>query len=490
MAGKPRLAINIKDRKRLFEVDDYQLMDDAYKGAGGFKDGDYLVPHPRETVEKFERRKSMAYFLNYVKTVVDSHVNPIFRKTPSRMWGKNNQGGPTPLLDQFTKDVDTNRSTIDRFMKRAAKEAKRQGVVFVVVDNYAQQPERQQDAIKNRILPYAYLVSKNRVTNYKTDGAGKITSITYEEVSENSDGKPGKVVVWEWTAQDWKRRSAAVGEGETTGPNTIGRIPVVPLFATDTEPGNLKPDSEFYSIARTNAALFNLCSWLDEILQNQGFAILTYPVGSSQQPEEIQEIIVGTENVLGYDGTLSNSPEFKSPPGEMATALQSQIDRMIKEIYRMAILSHVTGVEEKASGVAKKWDFETTNMVLSDFAQNCEQAEAQMIELVDAFTKENSKYSTEYSRDFGIDDVLAELEEIQAGKDLMIGGKFDKELHKKAAKALLNDIPDEDYDDVIADIDARAEEVENKPVVPLTDDQDGDEDDDPPGKKQGKTNLQ
>jgi hypothetical protein len=463
-AKTPQLAINMPNKVKIYEVDDYEFMQNAYKGAGGFKTGEYLIPHPRETVDKFERRKNMAYYLNYVKTVVDSHVNPVFRKNPERMWGVNNEGGPTPLFDKFMEDTDTAGTSIDRFMKRAAKEAKKHGIVFIVVDNFSQQPDLQVDAIDQRILPYAYLVPKKNVVEYKTDGAGKITMIKYAEVTETSSGKDNKVTYWKWTAETWEKSA----EGDTqTGTNVLGKIPVVPLFSGDHDTGELNPDSEFYSIARTNAALFNLCSWIDEMLQNQGFAILTYPVGTSQQAEDLKEIIVGTENVLGFDGTLSNAPSFIAPPGEMATALQSERSNLIQEIYRMAILSHVTGVAEQKSGVAKAWDFETTNMVLSDFAQNCEQAERQVAELVALYAGEDAKFSTAYSRDFGIEDVLGSLAEIQAGKDLMIGGKFDAELNKKAAATMLNDIPDDDYDAVIQDIESKAEEKAAEPVVPI-----------------------
>lgn len=455
-ATSPQLAINNQRRKKLFDVDDYTFVEEAYRGSGGFRDGDYLEPHPRETLSKYERRKSMSYYLNYVKTVINSHVDPIFQKTPDRMWGSNNGGGATPLFDKFMQDVDTNGAGIDRFMKRAAKEAKKHGVAFIVVDNFSQQPARQLEAIQSRLLPYAYIVRKRDVTNYTTDGAGKITSITYQTITETIGGSAGKTISWKWTADTWEKS----GDKETaTGINSLGQVPVIALFSSDCEPGNLKPDSDFYSIARTNAALFNLCSWLAEILQNQGFAILTYPVSSAQQAAEVQEIIVGTENVLGYDGVLSNTPAFIAPPGEMATSLQAERTNMIQEIYRMAILSHVTGVQEQKSGVAKAWDFNTTNMALADFAQNCEQAERNMAALVAAYTGEATNYSTAYSRNFGIDDVAGALAQIQAGKDLQVGGRFDAEAHKKAAAFLLADIPDVDFDAVIKDIDTRAEDA-------------------------------
>jgi len=350
-AKTERLAIYNR-RKKLFDVDGYTFMEDAYRGSGGFKDGTYLEPHPRETVSKYNRRKSMSYYLNYVKTVIDSHVDPVFQKIPDRMWGVNNDGGPTPLFDKFMEDVDTNGAGIDRFMKRAAKEAKKHGVSFIIVDNFSDQPDRQVDAIQNRVLPYAYIVRKKDVTNYTTDGSGRVTSITYQTVTETSGGSSSKTAFWKWTADAWEKS----GDGSVmSGINKLGRVPVVVLFSGENDPGDLKPDSDFYSIARTNAALFNLCSWLAEILQNQGFAILTYPVSTAQQASEVQELIVGTENVLGYDGMLSNTPAFIAPPGEMAAALQTERSNMIQEIYRMAILSHVTGVQEQKNRLNVVW---------------------------------------------------------------------------------------------------------------------------------------
>ena len=47
-------------------VDKYELLDNAYRASGGFEDGSYLIPYPSERVEKYLRRKHMAYYINYV----------------------------------------------------------------------------------------------------------------------------------------------------------------------------------------------------------------------------------------------------------------------------------------------------------------------------------------------------------------------------------------------------------------------------------------
>lgn len=50
-------------------VNKYELLDNAYRASGGFEDGSYLVPHPREQSAKYIRRRNLAYYINYVKPV-------------------------------------------------------------------------------------------------------------------------------------------------------------------------------------------------------------------------------------------------------------------------------------------------------------------------------------------------------------------------------------------------------------------------------------
>lgn len=491
------LAILSATLVKIAKLDDYDFIQNAYKGTGGFKDGTYLTPHPRETLVKYERRKDLAYFLNYVQPVIDSHVNPIFKKPAVRTWGAKTQKGKrakktnTPYFDAFIGDVDRNGTPLERFMKRAAKMAKLNEVAFIVMDNFAEQPQSQADALKGRIFPYLYLIHPRDITEYATDASGRLTQISYRTATQYGSTK--KSVTWTWTSEKWKKQD---GEASTEGDNKLQQIPVIPLFAGEWEAGNMKPTPSFYSIARTNLAIFNICSWLSEMQQNQGFAVLTYPIGEGQEAKEVAEIIVGTESVLGYDGSLGQAPAFIAPPGETATMLQNQIDRLIKEIYRMAVLSHVTGVEQKTSGVAKQWDYESTNMVLSDFAQNCEQAEKMIAALFEKFTNEANDFECAYSRDFGIDDIAGMLDELQKAKDLAVGGKFDMQVHKRAADLLFGDIPDDEYDAMMSDIEARSEIEPTEPTNPLAkkdktdDEKDNPDDEEETDDDPGKDNLQ
>jgi hypothetical protein len=436
----------------LLNLDDYTFLEDAFYGTGGFKDGKYLVPHVRETPEKYIRRQKLAYYLNYIAAVVDSHVNPVFRNEPEREWSTNE------LFSRFMEDTDTLGTPINRFMKRAGRIAKLHGTAFIVIDNGKDQPGNMADVLKQRALPYAYIVTKKQVITCKTNKVGRMTDFSYTVAAETSFGSVTQTETWIWTETTWRCQAADGTINE--GMHNLGCVPVVPLLSRPGDPGKLTPQSEFYSIAQTNLALYNLCSEIRELIRAQAFAILTYPISSDggQDAEDMKDLVVGPENVLGYDGSLSNKPEYTAPPADQLAQLRAERTDLITEIYRMAEMSHVTGVETKTSGVAKQWDFQQANQVLADFAWNCQDAEIKMATLFELWTNTTVNFSCIYSDDFGIVDVAGALDEVSKALDLNISSEFNGEAKKKAVAVFLNDIPEDRYDAVIADIEARAQD--------------------------------
>lgn len=435
---------------------DYRFLEDAYYATGGFKHGDYIVKRPRETLENYEVRKQLSYYLNYVKPVVDSHVNPIFRTEAARDWGGRRDTNSSNLFSLFYDNVDTVKTKLPKFMKRAARIAKLHGAAFIVVDNIKDQPGTMAEVLKQRAFPYAYVVKPHQVTDYTVNKAGALTSITYT-IQADGSGSAGKLKeIWTWTETEWK--CSGQDTTEKTGPNLLGKVPVVVLMGADVDPGELKPQSEFYSIAKANKRIYNLCSEIDEIITKQAFSIFTYPIGANTDQQDVKEMLTGTENAVCYDGTLSNAPDYVSPDSAQLEQLRAERTELIQEIYRMAQQSHVTGVETKTSGVAKSWDFEQTNQTLADFANNCEAAEYNIAELFELWTGATINYECQYSDDFGIVDVAGALDEVSKALDLNIGGKFNAEVKKKAVDVYLNDLPEDDFDAINADIDAMAQD--------------------------------
>lgn len=437
-------------------TDHYQLLEDAYAGSGGFLNGDYLVPHVRETLDKYTRRKALSYYANYVKTVVNGLVNPIFRKQATRNWeGKDSE---SQLFSKFQADVDRKGTNIKRFMKKALKKAKLHGVCFIVVDNVKEQPTTKAGAMEKRAFPYAYIVSPKQVKNYECNEDGVLTSITYETYSRRFSGNAASNIItrWTWTETAWKCERDGKTEEQL---HNLGMVPVIPLFGVDADDGDMLPTGEMLAIARINLAIFNLCSELRELLRNQAFSILCYPVTENSDHEGLDDLVTGSENALNFDGNGS-APLYITPPAEQAELLQKELSRLVGEIYRLATLSSVVGIQQKTSGVSKAWDFENTNQSLSDMAENCQEAEMKMAFLFEQWVGGSAiNYSCVYPDDFGIVDIVEALDEITKALDLQIGGLFQKEVKKKAAEMYLADLPEDRFDAVMDDIDKQTEEV-------------------------------
>lgn len=459
-------------------VETYTLLRDAYEGNGGFSAGAYIIQHKRENETNYQVRQQVAYYLNYVQPVVNSHVNPIFRKDPARSWD-----GANKFWLEFINNVDMFGSGMSKFMKQAGFLAKLFGVAFIVMDNFkeANQSNNQADAIKNRQFPYIYAVTPDRVVGYTVDNFNKLTSITYTEPLEDTSATPptalsiateaasgkgqrgtsNEVQYRCWTTTEWvviKKDGTIIDQGT----HDLGRVPVIPLFSKNVIPGVVIPDSEFFAIAKTNLRLYNMCSELDEILRNQAFSILTYP------GKEVPALTIGVNNAIGYNGSeVHFAPAFIAPPSGPAEVIMQQMDRLIVEMYRMAMLTHVSGGKSEArTGAAKAWDFEVTNQVLADFATNCENAERDMANLFTLWTEPGRdlsakpiEYKCMYSDDFSIRDTEQELTEATMALSLKIGGKFDIAVKQKVAAVTLKDSPDVDLDEIKQDIVAIGSQV-------------------------------
>lgn len=426
--------------------EDYTLLNDAYFGTGGFKSGEYLVPHPRESLDKYNRRRFMSYYCNYVKPCVSAHVDPIFKDYPVREYDDNE------FFNKFINDVDGKGTKIDRFMKRAATRAKLFGMVLIVIDNASDMPKNLEGAIQKRAFPYLYIVKPQQIKDYVLDKFDNLSMISYElqETIIENNTKVTKNITWKWTKDKWFKID---GGTKIEGENKIKTIPVIPLFGSLNEEGSIHPTSDFYGIARTNLAIFNACSELRELVRNQAFNILIYPVAEDGNYDEALEIIAGTNDVLLYRGNSGGKPELIAPsavPGEM---IMNELAMMIQEIYRMAALSNVTGVQEQTSGVAKEWDNQSTHQTIAEFAKNLEEVEEKIGLIFGLYVNKTLNFIVNYNDEYGVVDVSAKLDEVTKALALAIGGKFNIEVKKQAARIVLKDVDDDVINTVIDEID-------------------------------------
>lgn len=438
--------------KALGESNSKRLVRDAFYGSGGFADGSYLCKYDRETSENYNTRKNLAYYFNYTKPMIEGAVDPVFREYPTRTTGANDS-----RWDAFLLDVDGKGTAIDDFMADAALNAKIDGSVFIVVDNAVDNiAENVQEAVERRQFPYLYLLNQDNIISYVVDKKGNLIMFVYRQQYDIVEDDRRKTITeqWTWTVDKWK----CVREGEETeGVNQIGKIPIIPVIGAKAENKNdFKPQSDFLHTAKINKAIYNACSELRQRNRSQAFSVLAYPVPDDENPDKFKELVTGNNNALLYKG--GTPPSWITPDQSPSNMLKDEIDMLVEGIYRMAERASVTGVQTQTSGVAKEWDNLTRIQSISAFSKVCQDAEHKIADMFGLYIGKDLDATITYSQDFGIVDVAAELDAVTSALEMAVGGKFDTEAKKKAARLIFKEVDDDVLQDIVDDIEKRAED--------------------------------
>lgn len=433
----------------------YKLLRDSYDGMGGYADCSYLRKHERESEAKYKQRQDLAYYLNYFKPCVDAHVAPIFKSLAIREW----KGAGAATWEIYANDVDFRGTELKDFMKQVAHKSKIYGTCFIVMDRVETLGELTLAALEEdrNNIPYTFIVDPVSVEEVEVDKFGRITKFVYYEQDAYNEGARAKRTL---TIDGWKLEDS---KGEKQGAWELGCVPVIPVPSkNDNETFNPLPPSEFISIAKTNQSIYNMSSWLNDILINQTFSVLVYPSNNET------ELTIGTSNALGFPPEASHEPKFIAPAADPANILHAEIDRLQQECYRMAGVVNVTGVKSEQSGVAKAWDFERTNQVLSDFADILESVELRIAKLFQRFTKVEFEYTVNYPNDFSIADVQTELANAEIAKGLAFGDAFNEYVYKRILTSYLPELSDKEFDDLVKAYEKEAEKrkLDEEQVIP------------------------
>jgi hypothetical protein len=399
---------------------DYRLCWDSYTGLGGFSDGSYLVKYPRETDEKYARRRQLAIYPNYVKKIVDTYVGALFRVEPQRDFATNTE------YAEFCQNVDLRGTDIDDFMRNIAKLTLIYGTVFVIIDKpKAEVPTKAHEKLQG-IRPYATIRLPTQIMDIEIDSYGRIQKIVFSELN----------VIREFTIGAWKVR---MGNETYEGTTPFGEVPVVAVSWTDPIlPTDVIVPPFIYDIARVSKDLYNAISELREILRNSTFPILTIPIPDQISEEKLRNIVIGTENFIGYYPEKGGKPDFIAPPESPAKVYLEYINTLIDMIYSLANLEFIKGTQQQKSGVALEFEFQNLNSLLTQIAQNLEQAEYRIADLVAKWEgKDTFKGTIIYEKDFSYRDVERELKKAMDALTLNISATFDAELKKYIARMLL-----------------------------------------------------
>ena len=367
----------------------------------------------REGNQDYTERVDRAYRFNHTKEVVDLLNKYLFKQNIQR------SDDAPKSVQEFWNHTTRSGTSINEFAKQISKRCSIYGRIGIVVDRQRSAKEvlTVKEAKEQKIKTYAYIVNPEDMLDYSFDDEGGLNWILIQEHYRQDDNPFEKDTDIEtryrlWTRDSWyliqkiQRKDSKSGDYKIVdqGEHNLG---VVPVILAD----NLLTDEQYGApslvndIAYLDKAVANYLSNLDAIIQDQTFSQLVMPAQNVMpgSDEANQLVEMGTKRVFMYDaGGSTHAPEYISPDPRQAHLVLDVIARIIKEIYNSVGLSSERTNKDNAvsmdnsSGVAKAYDFERVNALLSAKADSLEVVENKIAQLVALWNEESSDEFAKY----------------------------------------------------------------------------------------------
>lgn len=426
----------------------------------------YLDRFPREDEPKFHARKAVAHYSNYVEPLTNLKISYLLRKPFAY------EKQPAELA-AWRENLDGRGTTWRELRPLVALMAAIWGWTPVLIDMDPAAPgmsRAQADAAgvgRPRFVP---LTPAALVDFLWRDGDwvwAKIRTDHVEQLTWNSE--PIEVARYAtWTPRDvtvFEVRSDAKGAKSVTqappAPNPFGRVPLA-IFKHHVSPGDDVRGLPMHgAVAKKSKRLFNLDSELDEHIRGQVFALL---VLASKGRTDQGEIQVGTDNAIYLDADSSQKHYYLSPDTGVAATLETRIENVVREIYRMARVEYARATASAVSGIARAYEFGQTNRALADFANELARGEEWMDSLVWAGLGKDPAalkgYRAVAPDNFDVEDLAQELKAALDAVSLKIGPTATKRLKLRVVQRLLPQLSADDLSAIEGELDEVAAQEE------------------------------
>ena len=378
-------------------ADHWDFLEDTYEGGREwFKDN--IFRYIKEGDTEFADRLARAYRFNHSREVVDLLNKYLFKQVVAR-----NEKDAPESVKKFWKKSTRNGLGIKDLSRQISKKTSIYGRIGIVIDNTAGVTGpvlSKADEKKKGVRTYAYIVGPEQLLDYAFDDEGELNWVLIQECTRD-DADPltssGEEVERYrlWTKDDWKLYQE-VKEGRKkvvklvdSGVHGLGIVPVVLA-------DNIITDEEYCApaliddIAYLDRAVANYLSNLDAIIQDQTFSQLAMPAQNVLPGEDNYTKLteMGTKRIFLYDGESNTQPFYLSPDPKQAQMILEVINKIITEIYHTVGLAGERTKQDNAmgidnsSGVAKAFDFERVNALLSAKADSLEVVENKIATVV------------------------------------------------------------------------------------------------------------
>lgn len=427
-----------------------QFLMDAYEGTGGFADGSYLIPHPREKDTKFAQRKELATYPNLAQKMVNIMMGFLWRQSPNRE--------ADGLYAAFQENADGANTKLETLLFTYQRLAMILGTVYIIVDKEPTQGSTK--ATEN--LPYLVARLPGQLAAESKRKNGAWTSVTFSE-QEGSE-----IRYRTYTDKGWKVARDLAGDdiieqgSYFSDGRSLGRVPVVKYhIAKPLNPTSSRTVSWFKGLADLNWAIYNRESELTELFRGQTFSLLALPVSDPAEAERLTDLTVGTENAISYNPAGGGQPAYIAPPPDPVQLYMTKIDKLADMMYKMANLEFIGSVQP--SGEALKYHFDETNSCLGGMAEMGEAAELDIARLVYLWQNKVFKGAISYPKQFNLTDLAGAINTALDSISLQIGPEFNRAIKKRLAKQILsNDTAPATMTAIDAEIDAQSDGYGNR----------------------------
>ncbi len=409
-------------------VDHWEFLEDTYEGGREwFKDNIYQFV--KEGKSEFESRLKRAYRFNHTKQVVDQVDKYLFKMPIARK-----EGDAPDAIQRFWERATLSGLDIDSFSKRISNSTSQFGRVYIVVDSTvnAEDVKTVKDEKDADGQIYAYIVRPQDMLDMSYDEMNQLNWALVREYSRDDDdpmlsSKKMRERYRLWTRSGWTLFELQIKRGKKfyvqidEGEHGLGIVPIVQADHVFSEEPYEAPGL-IDDIAYLDRAVANYLSNLDAIIQDQTFSQLAMPAQGVLPGEEGYDKLVemSTKRVFLFNGEAGSAPFYLSPDPKQAELIITAIGKIINEIYHSVGLSGERtkddngGGIDNASGVAKSYDFERINSLLTSKARALEMTERKVIGMVALYAGIEKDVDpdelVEYPKEFDVRSVYDEFE--------------------------------------------------------------------------------
>lgn len=400
----------------------------------------FIFRHLRETDASWKKRIERGYFNNYLKSVVDLYTCYIFSSPVERQI----TGLDKIFNDRFYKNVDFRGTNYKSFLMDVCTFTQVEGHVGILVDAPSVDDESllsERDRIRGNIRPYLTLLHPHQILDWELDAFGRFEwvkiCLAKDVAREWTVADPGDakaIIIWSkdkfevYTVTG--REGQEVAKLEKEGINKLGEVPLIISKFRKQARHQWFGVSSVNDIADINIGILNWSSLGDEEIYERCLNVLAMQKGGDGSSPDLTH-----HNVLEYDS--EKPPEYLTPGATPLKLIKEWIEFHIGDILRLAKLKGPTGmadVRQAQSGIAYAFEFNETNQTLSNRAESIETVDFEIHRLVALYFDEEFDGTVAYPKEFGVEDLLTELNALTIGRAALTSETAIKELEKRTVR--------------------------------------------------------